>query len=195
MELGEPGAIAFHLLALAGATSRSASIIPSINTVRLSAVFLRNRVVMLPLSFGSGTRQLYGTPAPAGGNLATMAATQQAAWRPDDETIRNANLTAVMRELGVHTYPDLHRWSIDDRPAFWHLVLDRLGIVFHVPPDQILVGTPREPTWLPGARMNIVDSCFTARSTRPPSCTGGRDRIDACHMAICEALSIDSRRG
>jgi len=91
-----------------------------------------------------------------------MSETQQAAWRPDEDTIRNANLTAVMREVGVDTYPDLHRWSIDDRSAFWQLVLDRLGIVFHVPPDQILVGTPREPTWLPGARMNIVDSCFTA---------------------------------
>ena len=107
-------------------------------------------------------QQLYGTRPPAGGNLATMAETQRAAWRPDDETIRNANVTALMREVGVDTYPDLHRWSIDDRPAFWHLVLDRLGIVFDVPPDQILVGTPREPTWLPGARMNIVDSCFTA---------------------------------
>ncbi len=91
-----------------------------------------------------------------------MAETQQAAWRPDDETIRNANLTAVMRELGVANYAELHRWSVDDRSAFWQMVLDRLGIVFDVPPDQILVGTPCEPTWLPGARMNIVDSCFTA---------------------------------
>ncbi len=91
-----------------------------------------------------------------------MADILQAAWRPDDETIRNANLTAVMRELGVDDYADLHRWSVDDRSAFWKMVLDRLGIVFDVLPDQILVGTPREPTWLPGARMNIVDSCFTA---------------------------------
>ena len=91
-----------------------------------------------------------------------MADILQAAWRPDDETIRNANLTAVMRELGVDDYADLHRWSVDDRSAFWKMVLDRLGIVFDVLPDQILVGTPREPTWLPGARMNIVASCFTA---------------------------------
>ena len=29
-------------------------------------------------------------------------------------------------------------------------------------PDRILTGPPRDPLWLPGASLNIVDSCFTA---------------------------------
>lgn len=91
-----------------------------------------------------------------------MSEMHQTAWHPDDATVRNANVTAVMQSRGLDSYADLHRWSIEDRAAFWQMVLDRLGIVFDDLPQEILVGSPREPTWLPGARMNIIDSCFTA---------------------------------
>jgi acetyl-CoA synthetase len=91
-----------------------------------------------------------------------MAETHRAAWRPDAETVGHANLTAAMDDLGFDSYEDLYRWSIESRPEFWKMVIDRLGIVFAEPPSQILDGSPDDPIWLPGARMNIVDSCFTA---------------------------------
>ena len=83
-------------------------------------------------------------------------------WQPDADTIARANLTAVIRERGLSSYKELHGWSIDDRDAFWGMVLERLGIVFDVAADQIVTGPPRDPQWLPGARLNIVDSCLTA---------------------------------
>ena len=91
-----------------------------------------------------------------------MTGTDQAVWQPDDATVGNANVTAVMRQRGLDSYADLHRWSIEDRGGFWQMVLNRLGIVFDEPPEEILIGSPRQPTWLAGARLNIVDSCFTA---------------------------------
>ena len=91
-----------------------------------------------------------------------MTDMDKAAWQPDAETIERANLTAAMRGQGLPSYADLHRWSIENRGAFWGVVLNRLGIVFDEPPDRILSGPPRDPMWLPGARLNIVDSCFTA---------------------------------
>jgi acetyl-CoA synthetase len=84
------------------------------------------------------------------------------AWRPSTATIADANLTALMAEAGFRSYDDLHRWSVLDREGFWGAVIDRLGIVFSRPPDRIVEGPAEHPTWLPGARMNIVDSCFTA---------------------------------
>ncbi|MEN8112851.1 MAG: AMP-binding protein [Actinomycetota bacterium] len=87
-------------------------------------------------------------------------------WRPDAETVRRANLTAVMGDLGFSTYDDLYRWSVADRAGFWAHVLDRLGIVFAEPPDAIVHGPATNPEWLPGARLNIVDSCFTAPADR-----------------------------
>lgn len=57
------------------------------------------------------------------------------------------------------------------------MVLDRLGIVFDTPPDEILAGTERRPIWLPGARMNIVNSCFTA-SPEDTAIVFRRDGVD-----------------
>jgi len=74
----------------------------------------------------------------------------------------NANLTALMADAGFKYYDDLHRWSVLDPVGFWGEVIDRLGIVFSTPPEAIVEGTPQDPTWLPGAKLNIVDSCFTA---------------------------------
>ena len=89
-----------------------------------------------------------------------------AAWRPTAEMMANANLTALMADGGFKYYDELHRWSVLDPMGFWGEVIDRLGIVFSVPPDAIIEGPAEDPTWLAGARMNIVDSCFTAPPDR-----------------------------
>ncbi|MEA2023520.1 MAG: AMP-binding protein [Actinomycetota bacterium] len=91
-----------------------------------------------------------------------MSETHLPAWRPNAAAVGHANLTGVMSDLGFDSYEGLYRWSIESRSEFWEMVIDRLGIVFAVPPSQILDGSPDDPVWLAGARMNIVDSCFTA---------------------------------
>jgi acetyl-CoA synthetase len=85
-----------------------------------------------------------------------------ASWRPSKATIADANLTTLMADAGFRHFDDLHRWSVFDPEGFWGMVVDRLGIVFSQPPARIVEGPSQHPTWLPGARMNIVDSCFTA---------------------------------
>ena len=72
--------------------------------------------------------------------------------------VANANLTAFATEVGVASYEELHRWSVRHRAEFWGRVIDRLGVVFHQDPTSTYDGT----TWLPGARLNIVESCFRA---------------------------------
>ena len=86
------------------------------------------------------------------------------AWVPDARSIKQSNLTALMGEVGVADYPDLHRWSADHRAEFWRRAIARLGIVFHRRPDGVLdlADGPTQPRWLPGARLNISDSCFQA---------------------------------
>jgi acetyl-CoA synthetase len=95
-----------------------------------------------------------------------MTDRERPVWRPDEATIGYANLTHVMADLGFDTYEDFHRWSAGSREDFWEMVVGRLGIVFEVPPTRIFEGTPLDPVWLPGARMNIVDSCFTGSMER-----------------------------
>ncbi len=83
-------------------------------------------------------------------------------WRATEEMVANANLTSLMLDGGFTFYEELHRWSVLDPTGFWGEVIDRLGIVFSREPEAIVHGPLDDPTWLPGARMNIVDSCFIA---------------------------------
>jgi acetyl-CoA synthetase len=87
---------------------------------------------------------------------------------PTPEVIERANVTAVARQLHLSGYPALHRWSVENRPAYWALVVERLGVRFTNPPATIVdAADPIHPRWLAGATMNIVDSCFLADPKLP----------------------------
>jgi len=113
-------------------------------------------------------------------------------WVPDKERIAKSNLASLMVELGFDDYRDLHRWSTEHREDFWQRTVERLGIVFDRRADAIVDlsdGTAR-PSWFPGARLNIVDSCF-----QPSDCTiavavgrEGTDAIDTVTYGELEAL-------
>jgi acetyl-CoA synthetase len=85
-------------------------------------------------------------------------------WQPTAETIEAANVTHFGRAAGLPTYDALYAWSIEHPHAFWQAVVQRLGVVFRCEPETTLdLSTGVEqPTWLPGARLNIVESCFQA---------------------------------
>lgn len=87
-------------------------------------------------------------------------------WVPSRERIEASNVGRLMAELDFDSYDTLHRWSVEDRADFWSRVIDELGIGFERIPDDTLdaTGGPTNPRWLPGARINIADSCFLADS-------------------------------
>ena len=66
--------------------------------------------------------------------------------------------------MGVDGYPALHRFSVEERAAFWGAVVERLGIVLRRRPDSMmdLSDGVERPRWLAGARLNIMESCFSA---------------------------------
>ena len=90
------------------------------------------------------------------------------AWWPDRDRIADSNIGRLIAELGLSDYEALHRWSVDRREAFWRRVVEGLSVHFDREPERVLdaAAGPTAPRWLPGARMNIVDSCF-----QPPACT------------------------
>jgi acetyl-CoA synthetase len=91
------------------------------------------------------------------------------AWTPARSDIDSANITALSRLVGVATYSDLYRWSCDNRAAFWERVVDTLGIRFATPPSSTvdLTAGVESPQWLPGAELNIAESCFQAPGGNP----------------------------
>jgi len=83
-------------------------------------------------------------------------------WAPSRHRIEASNLGQLMAEHGFATYDELHRWSTTHHAEFWQAVIDRLSIVFDKHPNEILNldDGSINPHWLPGARLNIADSCF-----------------------------------
>ena len=88
------------------------------------------------------------------------------AWRPTPEVVAGSNLAWLMKEVGVDSYDALHRWSATNRAEYWRLAIERLGIRFREPYRDVLdlSGGVESPKWLPGARFNLVESCFAAAS-------------------------------
>ena len=86
------------------------------------------------------------------------------AWIPDDGILQEANASQILKEKGLASFPALHQWSVEDREGFWSLAVEKLGVVFKKPPEKVLDRSAGDtsPNWLPGAEMNIIDSCFQA---------------------------------
>ncbi len=113
------------------------------------------------------------------------------AWRPSEAQIAESNVGALMAELGFDSYAQLHDWSVNDRAAFWLETIERLGIVFAKAPSAALGSLDvKHPSWLPGAEMNCVNSCFTASPNKTAIVTGreGSDELDSVSYAELERL-------
>jgi acetoacetyl-CoA synthetase len=86
-------------------------------------------------------------------------------WSPSPERIAKANLTAfAARAAAKHSvklpdYTALWRWSVDDRPAFWHEFWDYCGVNGD-PGARTLIDGDKMPgaKWFPDARLNFAEN-------------------------------------
>ncbi|MEZ5816017.1 MAG: AMP-binding protein [Hyphomicrobiaceae bacterium] len=84
------------------------------------------------------------------------------AWRPTDETIRDANLTKFIAACGVGDHEALLRWSIDEPEAFYRALLDHIDYRFTEPFTQAM-DTSRgieHVRWCIGGKTNVVLNCL-----------------------------------
>jgi acetyl-CoA synthetase len=91
------------------------------------------------------------------------------AWVPSLEFIQTTNIAWLMRRTGMNSYEALRAWSVRHRDEYWKLAIERLGVAFRQQFDRImdLSDGPEQPRWLPGAKYNIVESCFAAPADSP----------------------------
>ena len=82
------------------------------------------------------------------------------AWFPTDEDIAEANITRLMAELHIKTYPEFQAWSIANRDTFWQMMIEALGIKA----TEIYTEARKDATGISTklAQLNIVESCFNA---------------------------------
>ena len=82
------------------------------------------------------------------------------AWFPTDEDITEANITHLMAELHIKTYPKFHAWSVAHRDTFWQMIINILGIKA----TETYTEAQKDATGISTklAKLNIVESCFNA---------------------------------
>src|SRR3989454_3798971 len=114
---------------------------------------------------------------------------------PGPAEFRDSNLGGLIAKRRVAGYPDLHRWSAEHREEFWEAMVARLGIVFRTPPTRTLdpASPPDRPAWLPGARMNIAESCFKADSRHVAIVSGSESSPEPHKMTYGELQRLAHR--
>lgn len=85
------------------------------------------------------------------------------AWFPTAADITEANITRLMAELHIKSYPEFHAWSVANRDTFWQMMIDRLGISVTDTYTEAQKDATGIATKL--AKLNIVESCFNAPDT------------------------------
>nr|WKN37730.1 AMP-binding protein [Tunicatimonas sp. TK19036] len=86
------------------------------------------------------------------------------AWQPSKTTVQQSNLASLMHSVGATSYAELYQWSIHHKADFWQQVLQRLNIQFQTSYEKVLDESAgnEQVEWLPGAQLNITESCFQA---------------------------------
>ena len=94
-------------------------------------------------------------------------------WKPGPESIAASEMTRFRRFAEERTgkrfasYADLHEWSVNESAAFWELLAEFAGVVFHRPAHTIK-GPDRMPgtEWFAGARLNYAENLLKHRDDR-----------------------------
>lgn len=83
------------------------------------------------------------------------------AWRPTDDVIRRARLTAFLQHCGAGDFHALYRRSIEEIPWFTGQVLRFLALEFHQPYTEVvdLSRGIQWPRWCVGGGLNIAVNC------------------------------------
>jgi acetoacetyl-CoA synthetase len=92
-------------------------------------------------------------------------------WKPTDERKKSANITRFMEfvnkrhKQSLHSYKELHDWSVDRIPDFWAAVWDFVGVKASQGYDMVVDDPTRMPgaKWFTGARLNFADNLLRYR--------------------------------
>ncbi len=83
-------------------------------------------------------------------------------WRPPPSLVRDANVTRLMRRLGVADPDTLRTRAAENQEWFWREVVEDLDIRFDRPFDTVRDTSPGIPwtRWYTGGRLNLVSNCL-----------------------------------
>jgi acetoacetyl-CoA synthetase len=111
----------------------------------------------------------------------------QPIWRPSQQRIKDANLTAFIRAVedewqqSIPDYAALYRWSIEELEQFWSSLWSFVGVVSRPQPgNNIVRHCDRMPgvEWFPDARLNFAENLLRRRDESPALIFRGEDQVE-----------------
>jgi len=95
-------------------------------------------------------------------------------WRPGKARIQASRMDAFRHEvnrrhgLALADYFELHRWSIDQRAAFWQTLAEYFQVRWHQPATRVLDEGAHMPDarWFSGATLNFAEHLLQRRDQR-----------------------------
>ncbi len=94
-----------------------------------------------------------------------MSLSPEGLWVPSPSVIATSHAGEWLAEKNFSDWESLWRWSITEPAIFWGDVVRRLPILLRKEADSVFGCGTATPACLPGATMNIIDSCFQALAT------------------------------
>ena len=98
-----------------------------------------------------------------------------ALWSPSAERVRDSNLTRFIEcvnarhGLALHSFRDIHRWSVENAPLFWQEVAHFSDVVADWGQGPVVELLDRMPgaRWFPAARLNFAENLLRFRDEQP----------------------------
>ena len=99
-------------------------------------------------------------------------------WTPSPERVARTRLAQFMQRAGHGDYAALHRWSIEDREAFWNLLWDFCAVRGEKG-ARTLVDGARMPgaRFFPEGRLNFADNLLRGRDDADALVFWGEDKV------------------
>ncbi|MDK1474780.1 acetoacetate--CoA ligase [Streptomyces sp. 549] len=126
------------------------------------------------------------------------AAQPQPLWQPGPDRIAASGITRFHEWAARHHgapapvpgdpaagYAALHRWSVDDLPAFWQSVTEWFDVRFGTPPSTVL-GDRTMPgaQWFPGATVNYAEHALRTALDPARAGTPALLHVDETHEPV-----------
>ena len=106
-------------------------------------------------------------------------------WTPTPDQIEAAPMTAFQKEAAAKSgqaltsYAELHRWSVDDREAFWNLVWDFCDVVGDKG-ETVLADGDKMPgaSFFPDAKLNFAENLLKKTGSAEAIVFRGEDKVE-----------------
>ena len=88
-------------------------------------------------------------------------------WRPPAARVAGSRIAQLQKELGCEDYGALHRYSIEDKEAFWRKLWDHCGVIGD-PGNRVLENPDAMPgaSWFPDGRLNFARNLLRYQDNR-----------------------------